>query len=327
VEGRQPPLDLLGEDGPMRGLRTVLAAGVTALVLTSCAGNGTEPAAAPGSPGAPRLSGPEPARTLSEAPLATDATSGGTSPPSSPAPGTTDATAPAPPAPDRRACYRLAFTDLPRAANDSEPVPCGSRHTTQPSRVGRRDTVVDGHSLSVDSATAEEQMASTCHRRMTAYLGGPVARRHMSRFMVVWFRPTLEQADLGARWFRCDLVALAGGSRLYPLPGPRRLHGVLESSRALRTYGLCGTTAPGSPGFDRVICGRPHRWRAFSTIAIDGGRKYPGQRAVREAGDATCRARAAQLTGFSLKFSYGWEWPTRDQWESGQHYGYCWVPD
>ena len=28
----------------------------------------------------------------------------------------------------------------------------------------------------------------------------------------------------------------------------------------------------------------------------------------------------------SLKYTWSFEWPTRDQWDAGQRYGYCWVP-
>jgi hypothetical protein len=185
---------------------------------------------------------------------------------------------------------------------------------------------VDGHSVAVDSATVQRQLATTCPRRLAALLGGTEKDRRLSRFNVVWFSPTLRQSDLGADWFRCDLVAFAGADTLLPLPRGG-LRGVLDRQGALDTYGLCGTAAFGDPAFERVICGRPHAWRAIDTIDLPGGRRYPGAAKLRDAGDAACTERARNEAADPLKFTSGWEWPTRAQWASGQRYGFCWVPD
>jgi hypothetical protein len=170
-------------------------------------------------------------------------------------------------------------------------------------------------------------MARVCPRRLAHYLGGNRSLRHLSRFNVVWFVPSPEQAAAGARWFRCDVFAFGRPDHLYPLPRPHRLHGILDDRAALDTYGLCGTAAPGSRSFRRVVCALHHRWRAVSTIHLGGGDTYPGRHAVRAAGNGICRARVHAMVGYPLRFSYGWEWPTRQQWQGGQHYGFCWAPD
>jgi hypothetical protein len=257
-------------------------------------------------------------------------TSSGDKPASSPSPSGTSTSATThaavPPAPKPGACYRLTSRELTRPTNASRPVPCSTRHTARTIFVGRLATVVDGHSVSVDSDRVQRQLAATCPRKMAAYVGGSPKSRDLSRFNVVWFSPSLDQADRGASWFRCDLIAFADAERLYPLPGPKRLKGVMGRSEGLGTYGLCGTSAPGTAGFQRVICARPHAWQAFDTVPLRGGRAYPGAAAVRTAGDSVCKSRANARTGDALKFQYGWEWPTREQWLGGQHYGYCWAP-
>ncbi len=232
-----------------------------------------------------------------------------------------------PPAPEDRACYRLSLSQLTRPTNQSEPVPCGRRHDAQTIYVGTLDTVVDGHALRVDSDRVQKQLAGTCPAKLADYLGGSVDERHLSRFGVVWFSPTVQQADRGARWFRCDAIAFARGDTLYGLPVPRKLHKALEAGNALDRYGLCGTAQPGAKSFERVICGLPHSWKAISTIPLAGGKAYPGVATVRRAGDQTCKDRSRARNPSSLKYSYGWEWPTKDQWQAGQHYGYCWAPD
>jgi hypothetical protein len=143
----------------------------------------------------------------------------------------------------------------------------------------------------------------------------------------VWFQPTSEQIAQGARWFRCDLVAFAGPTSLLDLPPTERLRSVLDDRGALATFGLCGTAAPGSKAFARVACARRHSWRAVSTVGLGKSSTYPGRPAVRRAGDRVCRDRARRAQRFSVTLRYGWEWPTREQWLSGQHYGYCWAPD
>ena len=225
-----------------------------------------------------------------------------------------------------KACYRLDFDQATQPTSNVPPRPCSKRHTAQTYFVGRLNTVVDGHMLAVDSKLAQRQVERTCPGRLEGYLGGSDQARALSRIKAVWFSPTIEQSDQGASWFRCDAVAVAASSRLARLPPPRQLRGILDRSSALERVGLCGTAAPGTRGFQRVICSRRHAWRAISTIGI-GGSGYPGVAAVRDAGAGTCRDQVRQQTGSSEKFSYGWEWPTAQQWRAGQHLGYCWAPD
>jgi hypothetical protein len=284
-------------------LTALVTVPATALLLAGCSG---EPAASPDpSPSSGPVSG-APSGSPSEA---------------------TPSTPPVvPQAPRLAACYRLSTTQLTKPTNASSPVPCRTRHTAQTIYVGMLDTVVDGHAVAVDSARVQRQLSTTCPRKLAAYVGGSAAVRDLSRFNVVWYSPTLEQSDQGADWFRCDLIAFAGQDQLAALPGTRRLRGVLDDSGALADYGLCGTSAPGQRGFERVICGRPHSWRAIDTIGIAGGARYPGTARVRKAGDANCKDLAQARASNTLKFRYGWEWPSKQQWQRGQHFGYCWIP-
>jgi hypothetical protein len=307
VEGRQPALDLLGQDDAVSRLRThltaLLLAGATALLPAGCSslsGAADQPSASPSDPGSLTTSSGTPSAS-------------GTPPV-------------VPPAPRQAACYRLTTKQLTEPTNASRAVSCGSRHNAQTIYVGTLDTVVDGHAVAVDSATVQRQLSRTCPRKLQQYVGGSTDARRLSRFNVVWYSPTLDQSDQGADWFRCDVIAFAGQDQLASLPGTKRLNGVLDDPKALSAYGLCGTAAPGERGFSRVICGRRHSWRAIETIGIAGGSRYPGAAAVRKAGNSTCKDEARARSGNSLKFQFGWEWPTRDQWARGQHYGFCWVP-
>lgn len=213
-----------------------------------------------------------------------------------------------PPPPANGVCYRLTSDELTRSSSSAAPVPCTRAHTTRTIFVGTGGPP-----------------AAACPGRLAEFLGGSVTTRRLSRFEVAWFRPTPAQLQRGARWFRCDLVAFAVRDGLLRLPG-QHLHGVLDRPRALDAYGLCGTAAPGSARFGRVICGRSHSWRAVRVVGLRGGPAYPGVGAVRVAGTRSCQEAARARAGRQLRFRYGWEWPTADQWAAGQHFGYCWVP-
>jgi hypothetical protein len=286
VEGREPSFDLLGEDKPVRA--SLVAALLTVGLLGSCTGDAPEES--------------EPTKTAS---------------------GTSAVTADPTPPPDD-ACYRLTLVELTEPTNDGDPVPCGRKHTAQTIHVGQLRLKADGQPLAVDSKRAQRQISKACPARMASYVGGEGEDRRLSRFRVVWFSPTLEESDAGARWFRCDLVAFGVGERLHSQRGRVR-HQVLNSDAGLNRYGLCGTSAPGDPGFERVLCQLRHTWRAIATIEIEGGPAYPGPAAVREAGDSVCSDLVREAEDFALTYTYGWEWPTRKQWRAGQKYGYCWA--
>ena len=233
---------------------------------------------------------------------------------------------PVPPPPALGACYRMGVSLATRPTNASRPVPCGEPHTAQTVHVGRLDLTPGGRRLRVDAPAVQQQPARACPVRLRQYVGGTTDTLRRSRFEVVWFTPTLGQAERGARWFRCDAVAVADDERLLRLPLGPRLRGVLDDPGALAAYGLCGTDRPGTPGFRRVACALPHRWEAVSTIDLAGGVRYPGTPRVRAAGEERCADLVGERSGPVLEFSYGWEWPTRAQWAAGQRHGYCWAP-
>ena len=259
----------------------------------------------------------------------------GTTESSSPSPATSPSASTAveqpeldePEPPEEGACYRLTLEQAARPTNKATPVECTGAHTARTIHVGQLDTIVDGHSLGVDSDRVQEQLAETCPAQLADFLGGDPESRALSRFQAIWFSPTLEEYDAGADWFRCDVVAVAGPEGLMRLPAEDRLRGILDRPDALDTYGLCGTAEPGSEGFERIACVRPHSWVAISTIAIDGRDRYPGVPAVREAGDEACSDEVRARNELVLEYSYGWEWPTEEQWASGQRYGFCWAPN
>ncbi|GAB3657860.1 hypothetical protein GCM10027596_13510 [Nocardioides korecus] len=284
-----------GEARPVRA--ALLVPVVVALGVLTAACSGGEPAAGPTS------------RTGSPSPSATSA---------APTPSTPPA-----PAPQVGSCHRLDVRSATAATDPAAAVPCRGPHTSVTVRVGRLPADADGHLLAVDSARLADRLQRTCPPTAPAVVGGDVTARRLTVLRTVWFTPTVAQAEAGADWFRCDVVALLAPGRLAPLPASVR--GLLGSPAARARFGTCGTTAPDARGFQRLACSQRHAWQAVAVVDLPGGTRFL-DRAAGDAADARCRAVASDRAGGALRFSWAFEWPQRAAWDAGQRYGWCWVP-
>lgn len=233
--------------------------------------------------------------------------------------------APAPPAaPKLGACYQLPFETAVAPTSEIKPVPCTQEHTSETIAVGRIDALVDGHLLAVDSDRVQDQVAATCPKALSAYVGGNRELLRLSMIRPVWFTPTVEDSDAGADWYRCDAVVLAGTSTLADLT--TGIKGVLGRAQGRDRYAMCGTAAPDAKNFERVLCSARHSWRATEVVTFQQG-AYPGEKKVRAAGRTQCEDAGADAAEDPLSFEWGYEWPTKEQWDMGQDFGRCWAPD
>jgi hypothetical protein len=227
-----------------------------------------------------------------------------------------------PPPPEEGACRRLTLPDLSRAVDDSAPTPCSEPHTARTISVGALDAgVLDGSGA--DATAVARQAGAQCADAFPAYVGGDREDRRLSRLEPVWFTADEQAIAAGALWVRCDVVAYETDKLLATLP--QDLQGVLDDNGGAQ-FGLCSTTAPQAERARNVACSRPHTWRAFSTIPLGGG-GWPGVSAVRKKGDERCSRQARAVQGNPDEWRYGWQWPTKQQWQAGRTYGYCWVPN
>ena len=236
---------------------------------------------------------------------------------------TPTAPATAVPAPPRGGCYDLTYAEAVAPTVEAEPVSCDGRYTATTFAVGALDTEVGGHLLAVDSDRVRQQVAETCPRLFDRFVGGTTTDRRLSMLRAVWFTPTLAESDAGADWYRCDLIAIAAPERLAPLTGG--LRGILDRPAGRARWGMCGTAAPDDPSFRRVLCSTPHTWRAIEVVDLPG-RSYPGEAAARARGQGACEDAGREVAEDPLDFQWGYEWPTRAQWEAGQTFGRCWAP-
>lgn len=280
---------------PSRRLAALLVAGVATMAALSACSGGDEPSADSSTP----------ASSASE-------------------PSATPTTATAAPRPGNRACYALSYDAAVAPTSDADPVDCTAAHTSITYAVGTLDTVVAGHLLAVDSKRVQAQVATDCPAALPKFLGATPDQLHLSMLRAVWFTPTVEQSDAGADWYRCDVIAVAADGRLAALTG--KIGGVLARPEARQRFAMCGTAEPGTADFHRVICSTDHSWKAIATVPI-AGEKYPGEDAAQAAGQTPCENAGRDAASDKLNFKWGYEWPTAEQWDAGQHYGLCWVPD
>lgn len=259
--------------------------------------------------------------------LLSGCTSGGDDADSADAPGATP-TDSAPPEPPRRPkvgdCHRLSWEDAlsPVTATGTR-VACRRKHTAVTFRVGRVQRNRAGKPLPVDSPRVQRQVARECPGNLPDFLGATPDQVRRSLLRAVWFTPTLEQAEAGAGWFRCDVVATGADSDLMPLP--TQVRGALADEAIRERFALCASGEPGTTSFARVPCSAAHAWRAVATVDVEGD-SYPGREAVEDAMASTCSDVATDAATNPLDVRWSQEAPTRRQWRAGQRFGYCWVP-
>lgn len=233
--------------------------------------------------------------------------------------------APTPPRPDPKvgSCHDLSFTEATEAVTEGGTVRCRRPHTAVTFAVGQLDLLVDGHLLAMDSNAVSDQLDDKCGRGLQEWLGGSLEDLRLSRFRDVWFRPGVQEADRGATWYRCDVVAVAQEGELVSFRGD--LKGALDADDALDRWGTCGTSSPTREDFRKVVCTEQHRWRATSIVEFPERTKYLGKGASRAA-DTACQDEATSRVNESLEYEWAFQWPTREEWDGGQRYGWCWLP-
>lgn len=288
---------------PARPAVPLLLVCLLALVLSGCSG-GTPDAAPSASAG-----------TSSGAATGSAAPSASASPTARPAP-----------RPAVSACRLLTYRRAIAVSDATRTVSCEKRHTAVTIAVGRlpraaRDATSDAD---LTAAAVQQPIAEACRRAQVRYLGGDREARELSMLHAVGFLPTAAQVAAGTDWYRCDLIALAGDKRLLALQGG--LRGALERDAVRSRYAMCGTAEPGTSGFERVACAERHSWQAVEVVGLPGGGSYPGEAAAKAAGQQRCKAVGQRRAGSSLRFQWGYEWPTKAQWDAGQRVGLCWVP-
>lgn len=303
--GRQPPVGVLGADHPVTGENQVTG--------VSGARRG-------------RRATRSPLVVLVVLALVLLAGCTGAEPQADPAPTAVPVppTATAVPAPPRNVCHAMTWDQALAPTDTSRTVPCEGEHTAETFSVGELKTVVDGHLLAVDSTRVQAQAAAVCPRRLSRLVGGTRDDLRLSMLRAIWFTPTVEESDQGGTWLRCDAIVVAREGTLAPVRGS--LRDALANPARRAALAMCATAQPGAADFTPVLCREPHTWRAVEVVDLGGG-AYPGRGRVRAAGRQPCEAAGRRRASDALDFRWGYEWPTAEQWATGQTWGRCWAPD
>ena len=229
---------------------------------------------------------------------------------------------PAPP-PKAGECRNLTFGAMGRYSNDGPTTSCAQPHTAFTFAVEDlpKDVAFDGVDIGNDAV--QEKASLLCRAAFAKYIGGSAATRALSRLSVTYFVPTQQDFDAGSRWVRCDVIALQSARILAALP--KTVEGFNDTDAALDDYGVCSRGEPGTPEALLVMCNQDHDYRALTALRIgDDDADYPGEKAVGEDGQSRCDDYISDTLGLGGGYTYAWTYPSLDDWDAGQRFGFCW---
>lgn len=210
-------------------------------------------------------------------------------------------------APEVGSCHRLDPDQVERAVDSRPPVPCNERHTTVTYLV---DMLPEG-----TSAEKVAHVRRSCAQALPEAVG--VAAPALDGLMLTWawFEPTGAQRNLGATWFRCDVLALpqAAAARK-ALPGTGLPVVEQEAPEVLRR---CARNVDGRTTF--VSCDEEHTHRWVGSVPVED-RTYPTPGAWRTLADEGCRP----LVGTA---AFVYTYPTRKDWKQGTRRLSCFRDD
>ncbi|MDQ3485237.1 MAG: septum formation family protein [Actinomycetota bacterium] len=230
---------------------------------------------------------------------------------------------PPPPAPEAETCRELKFGDIGRYSNATPITDCAKRHTGFTFEVTMLSPDIAFDGVQIKNDAIQQEAGRFCRKAFEDYVGGDAATRARVRLTVTYFVPNQNAYDAGARWVRCDIIALQAERILAELP--EELKGLLDDDAAIDDYGLCSRGDPGAIDSLQVICDQPHTYRAVEALRLGAmDDPYPGEATTSVEGKQRCEDLIVDLLGTDGGFTYSWTYPTTQDWEAGQRFGYCW---
>jgi len=74
-----------------------------------------------------------------------------------------------------------------------------------------------------------------------------------------------------------------------------------------------------------VMCNQDHDYRALTALRLGADdADYPGQQAVGADGQQRCDDYISETLGLGGGYTYAWTYPSLDDWDAGQRFGFCW---
>jgi Septum formation len=214
-------------------------------------------------------------------------------------------------APTIGACSTMTAEQSDAQADRSAVVPCSQRHTAKVAGVAQLPDALDYSSSPMKLYKA---MVHRCKPAWNTMLGRTHAVRDTSAYKLVWFFPTKNQREHGARWMSCSVV-LRQGPTLAHLPTNKAP--LLPSGKLGDRIHRCLLATTSAAITTR--CSAPHGWRATGSFVV-ASKKFPGTKAVNRMARTKCASRT------SRRKPYRWTYFTKVNWQvGGDHAVICYT--
>ncbi|MFT3872279.1 MAG: septum formation family protein [Nocardioides sp.] len=224
-------------------------------------------------------------------------------------------------APESGACRMLTPDDVALTSNATGTVPCTEPHTAQ-------TFLVDSFPTSLADATHDDPELAAhaypqCRDAFASFTGGDESLVMRSVVSWVWFGPSEQAWEDGARWFRCDLVGGGPQSKKF-VTLPTEAEGLL-SGRPEDEWLACahGESFDGSV---KVPCSEDHNWRAVTTIKLgEPDDPYPGDKVARARTQDYCSDSVGAWLGYPVQYDFAYTWFHETEWKAGNRRSVCWA--
>jgi hypothetical protein len=214
-------------------------------------------------------------------------------------------------APTVGACSTMTARQSDARADKSTVVPCSQPHTAKVTGVV---PLPDGLDYSSSPTKLYRAMVKRCKPTWNHLVGRTHAVRDSSAYQLVWFFPTKDQRQHGARWMSCSVV-LRQGTRLAKLPANKAP--LLPSGKLGDRIHRCLLATTSAAITTR--CSAPHGWRATGSFVV-ASKKFPGTKAVNRVARTKCASRT------NPRKAYRWTYWTKIGWQvDGDHAVICYT--
>jgi hypothetical protein len=205
-------------------------------------------------------------------------------------------------APTVGACSTMSAKQAAAKADKSTVVPCSDAHTA---KVAGVVTLPDRLDYSSPILKLYRVIVDKCRPKVSAMLGRTDAVRDSSAYDYVFFFPSNNQREHGARWMSCSIV-LRQAFKLAKLPTDQTP--LLPSGKLGDGIHRCLLADTSRTITTR--CSARHGWRATGSFVI-ASKSFPGAKAINRKARSKCAGRV------QAGKAYRWTYWTKIEWQVG----------
>ncbi|HYJ69131.1 MAG TPA: septum formation family protein [Nocardioidaceae bacterium] len=206
-----------------------------------------------------------------------------------------------------------------------EPVPCGDTHNAETYFVGLMNESMQAAARQGKGDLLRAEVSGICSRKLSGWLGGSGADVALSVFDFIVGAPASDAVGPDQRWFSCDVYAVRAMNGLKLIALPATTQGILRAANAA-DWSRCNRGGFGNGSTNNVVCTRPHSYRAVAAVHLgDLNAKYPSSQTLDSRLSSDCSGRVRAYLNTTASFHYGYTWPGRKQWDTGDRWGICYA--